>query len=251
MQLKLLTIPFSHYCEKARWALDLTRLPYFEEGHLPIVHALYNRKYGAGSTVPALVTEKGVLCDSDDILQFAYRHGIHLYPKPLMNEIRSWEARFNQVLGPKTRLWAYSHLLQAPELILQMMEVCPRHERVLIKPFIGSVTQLIKKQYGIREGSSEYALREIQALWDQTDRLLSDGRAYLVGQSFSAADLTLAALGGIMLLPAEYAFPYPELEQLPPAMAETIEHFRQSPTGKHIQKVYRQHRPFNQRWLPA
>ena len=28
---QLVTIPFSHYCEKARWALDLAQIPYREK----------------------------------------------------------------------------------------------------------------------------------------------------------------------------------------------------------------------------
>lgn len=35
---RFVTIGFSHYCEKARWALDLTTFPYHEESHLPPFH---------------------------------------------------------------------------------------------------------------------------------------------------------------------------------------------------------------------
>ena len=34
----LITIPISHYCEKARWALDRARQPYVEVRHLPLFH---------------------------------------------------------------------------------------------------------------------------------------------------------------------------------------------------------------------
>ena len=34
----LITIPPSHYCEKARWALDYARIPYREERHPPLFH---------------------------------------------------------------------------------------------------------------------------------------------------------------------------------------------------------------------
>lgn len=37
---KLVTIAFSHYCEKARWALDLSpwRDVYLEDSHMPVFH---------------------------------------------------------------------------------------------------------------------------------------------------------------------------------------------------------------------
>jgi Glutathione S-transferase, N-terminal domain len=34
----LVTIPFSHFCEKARWALDHARVSFREEGHPPGLH---------------------------------------------------------------------------------------------------------------------------------------------------------------------------------------------------------------------
>jgi glutathione S-transferase len=37
-QLRLITIPVSHYCEKARWALTKLKLPYVEEAHMPPFH---------------------------------------------------------------------------------------------------------------------------------------------------------------------------------------------------------------------
>ena len=40
----LITIPLSHYCEKARWALDRVALPYREEPHAPLLHRLATKR---------------------------------------------------------------------------------------------------------------------------------------------------------------------------------------------------------------
>ena len=53
---RLITIPISHFCEKARWALDRTGVPYREERHVQLVHRLYVRRAGGGTTAPVLVT---------------------------------------------------------------------------------------------------------------------------------------------------------------------------------------------------
>ncbi|MEO6575733.1 MAG: glutathione S-transferase N-terminal domain-containing protein, partial [Polyangiaceae bacterium] len=53
---RLVTIPFSHYCEKARWAADHLRAPYVEEAYIPGGHLRAVSKEG-GRTVPILVTD--------------------------------------------------------------------------------------------------------------------------------------------------------------------------------------------------
>ena len=56
--LRLITIPISHYCEKARWALDRAGIAYREERHVQLVHRVAARRAGGGSTVPVLVTDR-------------------------------------------------------------------------------------------------------------------------------------------------------------------------------------------------
>lgn len=242
MELRLLTVPFSHYCEKARWALDLTGLPYVEEGHVPVIHYAHNRRWGAGATIPALITPEGPLNDSSDILLYCHRHGVPLYPRAHEAEIRSWEERFDEALGPQVRIWAYAYLLPERDLLPELISTCPRSEQLMARPFFNYFGTLLARKYRIGPQSTRSSLREIDAIWAQTDRLLRDGRPYLVGQAFSAADLTLSALAGPMLLPPEYGFSYPPLERLPAAMAAVIVARRETPTGRHVLRMYQHHR---------
>ena len=59
--LRLITIPISHFCEKARWALELADTPYREERHLQGIHWAHVWRAGRGWTAPVLVTPKGPL----------------------------------------------------------------------------------------------------------------------------------------------------------------------------------------------
>ena len=59
--LRLITIPISHYCEKARWALERADIPYREERHVQLIHRIAARRAGGGQTVPVLVTPEGTL----------------------------------------------------------------------------------------------------------------------------------------------------------------------------------------------
>src|SRR5207245_725283 len=56
---RLVTIPISHFCEKARWALDRAGVEYVEHPHLQLVHVVAARLAGGGRTVPVLVTDEG------------------------------------------------------------------------------------------------------------------------------------------------------------------------------------------------
>ncbi len=68
--LRLITIPISHYCEKARWALERAGLSYREERHVQGVHRIAPRHAGGGSTVPVLVTPESVIGESEAILEW-------------------------------------------------------------------------------------------------------------------------------------------------------------------------------------
>src|SRR5688500_662790 len=72
--MRLLTIPISHYCEKARWALDRAGIAYEEERHVQGVHQIVARRAGGGTTVPVLVTRDRVFTESEAILRFADEH---------------------------------------------------------------------------------------------------------------------------------------------------------------------------------
>ena len=50
---RLITIGVSHYCEKARWALERFNLPFTEERHAPLTHMLpVYRAIGKRNTTP-------------------------------------------------------------------------------------------------------------------------------------------------------------------------------------------------------
>ena len=62
-QRRLLTIPISHFCEKARWALERAGLAYREERHVQGVNRVVSKRAGGHGTLPVLVCEIGVAQD--------------------------------------------------------------------------------------------------------------------------------------------------------------------------------------------
>ncbi|KAG2434696.1 hypothetical protein HXX76_007586 [Chlamydomonas incerta] len=55
---QLISIPASHYCERARWALDLVGIPFAEFGWPPMLHYQGTMPNG-GKSVPVLVAPRG------------------------------------------------------------------------------------------------------------------------------------------------------------------------------------------------
>src|SRR5882724_491215 len=65
----LITIPISHYCEKARWALDRAGVSYQERAHLQVLHWIPVARAGGKKTAPVLVWGDRVFADSADIVE--------------------------------------------------------------------------------------------------------------------------------------------------------------------------------------
>ncbi len=67
-------------------------------------------------------------------------------------------------------------------------------------------------------------------------------RRYLVGDAFSAADLTFACMAAPVLAPTEYGSPLPRVDELPPALRELVEELRLHPAGAYALRLFREER---------
>jgi glutathione S-transferase len=234
MTARLVTIPISHFCEKARWALDRAGVAYREEPHLQLVHVLAARRAGGGRTVPVLVTaEGGVLADSSDILRWA---APELYDEP---GAAALERAFDEGLGPAGRLWMYHETLPVVrELAPWALHGVPRGERLLFRVGGGLVDRGIRAFLGVDADAAAAALVRVEATFDDVAGRLADGRPYLLGERFGAADLTFAALAAPVLLPDRYGSPLPPPAVMPPGLRAAVERFRAHPAGAFAARLY-------------
>lgn len=245
---RLITIPVSHYCEKARWALDRVGAAYREEPHPPIFHSRATRGAGGGRTVPVLVTDLGVFPDSTDILQFLdSRHadGWRPYPEDatLREEVEELEELFDTRLGPHTRRAAYHHLLPEKRLFLDTaLHGAGGWERSVFPIVRPTVCWLMRRGMKITAESAERSLGFVREVFSTVSDRLADGRPYLVGGTFTAADLTFAALAAPMILPRGFGAPLPALSDLPREFLAVVDEFRTLPAGVFAQRMYRDHR---------
>jgi glutathione S-transferase len=242
----LITIALSHYCEKARWGLDRSGLPYREEPHAPLFHRLATRR-NHGSTVPLLLDGGQRFIDSKDILVHADASvgGSVLYPRDieLRREVDALETQFDAGLGPHTRRWAYAQLLSQPALLQSVwVHAAPRFEARLLPLVTPLLRRLIRSGYRITAQKAQYSLERVHAVFRDVDARLQDGRRFLVGERFTAADLTFAALAAPVLFPAECRAAHPRLDAVPAAMREEVIRLRDTHAGRFALRMYSQER---------
>jgi glutathione S-transferase len=245
---RLITIPPSHFCEKARWALDRYEVPYVEQCHPPILHYLATRRAGGGRTAPVLVTDVGVFADSTDILDFVdgrFATDRRLYPTEdqQRREVTELEELFDTRLGPHTRRVAYFHLLAHTRLLLDAaLHRASGRDRAVFRGSLPLMKLLLRRGMRITPDGAARSLERVREVFDTVGQRLAEGRRYLVGERFTAADLTFAALASPVLLPRGFGAPLPSLAELPASVLPLIEEMRDTDAGGFAQRLYRDER---------
>jgi glutathione S-transferase len=245
---RLVTIPISHFCEKARWALDRAGVDYVEQPHLQLIHMVAARRAGGGRTVPVLVTAAGgVLGESADILRWADTQVAperRLYPDGELGvQAAELEGRLDGGFGPDGRLWMYHETLPVVrELAPWALAGVPRWERGVFHVSGRVVDLSIRRLLGIDAATAAAALERVDRVFDDIAARLSGGRRFLLGDRFTAADLAFAALAAPVLLPARYGSPLPPPEAMPEGIAREVRRLRAHPAGVFADRLYAQER---------
>jgi len=246
--LRLLTIPLSHYCEKARWALERIGLDYHEERHIQGFH--YPRTYWVSRNpgVPVLIDGKQVIVDSTGILKHLDRYAppeMRLYPvdATARRQVEALEDLFDETLGVESRRWFYFHYLPEGSAALRIAgQGAPEIERAMAPLAFPLMRRYAAWLLQVSASTVASGLERSRQVVLQTDALLADGRPYLAGDRFTAADLALACMMAPFVVPAEYGIRLPPPSDLPAAMRPTVEAFRSSATGRYVLKLFQTQR---------
>jgi glutathione S-transferase len=235
-------LELSHYNEKVRWALDYKRVPHVRRALLPGVHVLVTRRLtrGTAQTTPVLTLDGHSIGDSTRIIAALERRWPEppLYPPDPADRARALELEdyFDEELGPHIRRAVYHVLLTRPEILLPLFaHGQPRIVKVLLRIFFPALAMLIRTRLRINERTALDSRARTVAAMDRLERELGPG-GYLVGDSFSVADLTAASLFYPVVQPPQ--FPYPSVAAPPGEAAEFLDTMARRPGGRWVAGIY-------------
>jgi glutathione S-transferase len=241
-------IEISHFNEKARWALDYKGVEHERHAPMPGFHmvvALWLTR-GRCKTFPLLELDGEVIGDSTAIIGALERRYPNppLYPEDPGERRRALELEefFDEELGPHARLLAF-HEATRDRATVEVVadDVLPdrlRDSRAVRAGATRFFSAFAGLRYGVKsETAAELARRKVKAALDRLEAELDDGE-YLVGDSFSVADLTAAALFYPLVLPPEG----PELPPPPEALERFREPLEDRPGFRWVRWVFAKHR---------
>jgi glutathione S-transferase len=239
-------LQISHYNEKVRWALDYKRIPHTRRSMMPGVHQLIVKRKAGIMTSPVLEVDGQGIGDSSAILQAIEER----WPEPQLIPDDGPERRraleledyFDEELGPHIRRAVYWELLPYPDVVIPLFtDGASATTRGMLRAGFPVLRVGMKRYMNIYE---EPAMRSRDKCVDALETLESELGAndYLVGDSFSIADLTAASLFYPLALPPEFPYTSPTWEQLPEGAREFLGGLRERPGARWVAEMYKRHR---------
>jgi glutathione S-transferase len=237
-------LEISHYNEKVRWALDYKRVRHVRRAVTPALQGLRARRLRAGRTVPILQVNGCTIGDSTAIIEEIERRWPEppLFPSDPQEQRRAREVEdYFDESGDDLRRVLLNDNLAEPEKFIGMF-YGPEHPRLgLLKALGPALARAAKWRYEIRpervaqsRDVMEAALRKVEGE--------AGPCGYLVGDSFTVADLTAASILALIVVPPE--FPYVKLH--PDERARQFREFRASLKDRHgfqwVEDMYARHR---------
>jgi len=244
METLIYQFQYSHYCEKARWALDHKSVSYGIKNLLPGLHRLALRGKVKDTSLPVLRMKGDYIQGSDHIIDFLDRTISTNMLTPgdpgQLAEAKNWETfAANQLATPFSAFY-YSIMLESPELFRQRLtQNSPWYASPYYAMTFTRICQRIRELYQINSGSAEIARAKIEAGLKKLELHLKD-RSYLVGNQFSRADLSVAALLSPVAVPLHPAVTISTIS--PPALTELRTQFATSPVIQWVRQLYKAHR---------
>jgi glutathione S-transferase len=234
----------SNYNEKARWALDYKGVPHIRRAAVPGGHAKVARRLSGESTFPVLVLDGEAIGDSTRIIEALERGWPQppLYPSDPAQRQRALELEdfFDEELGAYARLLALHCMLPDPELMLGAFTPdLQGGRRVAARAMYPLIRRRVTADFAIDEDSVALAEGKCRAACERFRAELGSG-GYLVGDRFSVADLTFAALVAPLVAPEQ--FPYPQPQRGHPRLAGVRDLLEEHGAGEWTRAMYARHR---------
>jgi glutathione S-transferase len=191
---KLIQLYQSPWSERARWGFEYKHVPYEKEEYQIGAGEEALKKQTGQAQVPVLLVDGKVISDSTAILNWLEEQ--HAQPALLPKsdkeraQVMMWEELMDGVLGPQGRLLILGKFLRSDN------------------PQMRQGGQFMGQKYQYSPYAEEHANAVVTRMLTILQHTL-EGRDYLVGNSFTRADLTTACMLAVLNPPPDELFLFP------------------------------------------
>jgi glutathione S-transferase len=223
---KLFHMYASPWAERVRWALNYKGVPYEKEDYRPGVDEEKIKKLTGQAQVPVLMVDGTAIPDSTAILNWLEQYKPQPSLMPTAGKDRAhvmmWEELMDGVLGPQARILIIGHFLRSSEPELQQ---------------VGCYFAQKYQHSAYAEEHARFAIERILTILTYA----LEGRQYLVGHSFTRADMTAASMLLLVNPPSDELFVFPTAMR-PKYTVPLTSDPRFAPIFAWRDKMYRKHR---------
>jgi glutathione S-transferase len=196
-EIELFQFHGSHFNEKARWGLDWKSVSHERISLMPGPHIRTMKKLTGASETPALRDGGRVVAGSTAILE----HLEQRFPEPALfpddpaereralSIVRHWDAE----VGPAVRLAKFFEVMEAAYAVGTFGKGRSALANALYRAAFPLVSGIMKSKMGIDAESAAAAREVTRSAFDFVAKEAGPS-GYLVGDRFTVADLTCAAL---------------------------------------------------------
>jgi glutathione S-transferase len=193
----LVSLSYSPWSEKARWALDYHRIRYRNVEYLPMIGEgllrAGTRRWIGKVTVPAYFDRGSHFLDSLDIAKHADALGKRptLFPKEKLKDITLWNDR-SEVLMASGRALLLGRMQgdQAGKLE-SLPPLIPEPAKPLALPLADMAIRFLKKKHAVETVTEESNIETMQSVLQAARAVLNDNQAPFLLGTFSFADIAL------------------------------------------------------------
>jgi glutathione S-transferase len=241
---RLLHFRVSHFNEKVRWVLDWKRIPHRRVRLTPGFHLMRVRRLTGQNKVPVLIADGQRLADSTKIIAALEQQQPEppLYPADPEARARALaiEDHYDEQVAPDLRRIFWSYYLPswgASTRLITSGAGLPA--KVLVKTLFPLMRPVFRRNMGATKAGIAEARGRLAGHLDRLESEIGPS-GYLVGDAFSVADLSAAAIMSAIVRPPQ--FPYPLPEPRPQAFVDLQGSLAERPAWRWVLDMYARHR---------
>ncbi|XOV86798.1 MAG: glutathione S-transferase family protein [Pseudomonadota bacterium] len=236
---------FSHFNEKVRWALAHKGVLHDRKSYLPGPHMPSIRRLSGQTSTPVMEWDGTVIAGSARIIEFLEKQVPTpiLFPGDAMLRQRAMElvTWLDAEVGPANRTVLFAALINESRYMTSMFSRDKSLPvRLLYRLSFPLARGLIARGNGVNPENVKKCRATTAGALNRIGQL-SETTGYLVGDSFSVADLTAASLFAPLANPdhPDMARPTP----IPPGVTDVLREYADHPTIQWVNSMYEKHRP--------